>query len=369
MNDKNKEKYYELASSYILDGLEEKELDDFKNWLNESPANEKIFKEIKNAWNLSATINPRSKFPTDEGWAKFNAKRNTTSITFTITRTLKIAASLAIAFVLGALSYYFLNKTELKANLANAEMFETIVPNGSKTEMYLSDGTKVWLNAGTKLRYPPTFNPNERIVILDGEAYFDVAKDPKHPFIVKAGDVEVKAIGTAFNVKAYPSENTIETTLIEGKVVVSRKGANKPITLAPNQKLTYVKGRKDNFNPVEDISRKNDEELLALKEIKKTKNITLEEIADPKPVISWKEKEWFISGMNIKELSIKLERRYDVNIDIKDTELTKYRFTGTIMDESLEQVLTYMSKVAPINYKIDGKEVTFFANKFFYEKK
>ena len=163
-------------------------------------------------------------------------------------------------------------------------MFETVVPHGSKTEMYLSDGTKVWLNAGTTLRYRTSYSKNKRDVFLDGEAYFDVKKDPEHPFIVHVGDIEVKAVGTSFNVKAYKNEKTVETTLVEGKVLVSKKNITEPIIMLPNQKLTFVNNNKDFAYSLKELKQEKPdkevkEELLVPK---KAKNAILEKEIDIK---------------------------------------------------------------------------------------
>ena len=214
------------------------------------------------------------------------------------------------------------------------------------------------------------YGKNQRDVFLDGEAYFDVKKDPEHPFIVHVGGIEVKAVGTSFNVKAYTDDKTIETTLVEGKVLVSKKNEKAPIVMSPNQKLTIVNNEKDFVYSLDEIKKGNPE--MAKKNgilvTKEARNAILEKEVDIKPEISWKDDEWYISGMSLEELARHLQRRYDVNISITDNDLKKYRFTGTILDESLEQVLNYISRVAPVVYEVDGKKVQFSINKKIHER-
>lgn len=368
MNEKD-QKHIEQVTSYLLNKLDGEELNEFLEWLNNSSENGLILEQTREAWNLASLSNPKTKFSSEDGWHDFTKKRKSANSNLIVSNGLKIAAALVISFTLGALGYYFFNKSFIN-NPQKAEMFETVVPNGSKTEMYLADGTKVWLNAGTTLRYRASYSKNKRDVFLDGEACFDVKKDPEHPFIVHVCDIEVKAVGTSFNVKAYANEKTIETTLVEGKVLVSKKDGEDPITMSPNQKLTLVNNEKDFAYSIEELKQAKPEkevkeELLVMK---KAKNAILEKEIDIKPEVSWKENEWLISGMSLEELAIQLQRRYDVNISISDNDLRKYRFTGTILDESLEQVLTYLSRVAPIKYEIDGKKVMFSVNKKFVEQ-
>ena len=148
------QKYNEFIASYILNRLEGEELKEFTEWLNSSPENRSILEQAKESWDLASLADPKTKFSTEEGWKNFKQKRKSADSVFIATNWLKVAASLLIPFILGALGYHFFNKSFANGSKV-AEMFETVASNGSKTEMHLSDGTKVWLNAGTTLRQKP----------------------------------------------------------------------------------------------------------------------------------------------------------------------------------------------------------------------
>ena len=146
---------------------------------------------------------------------------------------MKIAAVFVFAFLLGGtLAYELMFEYSVQAD----SHYEIEAPYGAKIAMNLADGTKVWLNAGSKITYDNSFNSSNRRIQLVGEGYFKVAKNAELPFVVEAGEVAVKAVGTAFNVKAYPDENLLETTLVEGKVDVSMGSDH--VLLLPDQKIT-----------------------------------------------------------------------------------------------------------------------------------
>src|SRR4030095_4142172 len=115
---------------------------------------------------------------------------------------------------------------------------EIVAQNGSRTTTILPDGSKVWINAGSRIVYEPNFNTKQREVILYGEAYFDVVKEPARPFIVHAGSIHIRVLGTVFNVKSYPDDKTIETTLLKGLVQITTANPQEgAIYLHPNQKI------------------------------------------------------------------------------------------------------------------------------------
>ena len=151
----------------------------------------------------------------------------------------KIAAVILLPFI--AFSVY------ITLNQINQDQayFETIAESGQKSTLVLPDGTKVWLNSDSRLRYPDTFGKRNRTVQLTGEAYFEVAKDKRRPFLVEAGEVNIRVLGTTFNIKAYPDENEIETILLEGSIELTArldaKSALKPVIMEPGQSLRFNK--------------------------------------------------------------------------------------------------------------------------------
>ena len=243
---------------------------------------------------------------------------------------LKWAAMIALAFIIGGIvSYLVFGKDFLSGNHSYSEV---IAPMGSRTEMNLPDGSKVWLNAGSKLRYSDNFNKSNRDLSLEGEAYFQVEKNKQLPLIVNALGVNVKVVGTTFNIKAYPTENTISTTLVEGKVILESEKYNfgNNIVMLPNQKAVFSK---------------TDRKLV------------ITTIDDLYSEISWKDNQLIIKAEELSELAVKLERKYNVKIAFDSENIKLYKFSGTLQDETLQQVLDVIKVSAPINYQIRGKDI------------
>jgi transmembrane sensor len=280
---------------------------------------------------------------------------------------LSLAAVFCIAFFLGSI----INKDNSKiiTEQAAASTYSEIkAPFGTRSEIKLSDGTQVILNAGSVIKYGSDFNLNNRELILDGEAYFKVAKNTDLPLIVNAGGINIKATGTEFNVKAYQDEGLIETTLIEGKVEITQNnGTNKVIKLlelTPNQKAIYIK-ESDRIA----IEKIKEIEPLAVKPAKTSSDkLLVSPKVDVDQVTAWTQNKLIIRGENLENLCVKLQRKYNVTFIFGNEEIKKYRFSGVLLDETLEQVLKVIKLTAPIDYVLDGKVVLIVSNKEETEK-
>jgi ferric-dicitrate binding protein FerR (iron transport regulator) len=274
-----------------------------------------------------------------------------------------LAASLS-----GMLFYSIGNK---RAAIPKLHYSELIVPLGSRAQFTLSDGTSVTLNAGSRLKYDNRFGIKDRVVQLEGEGYFKVAKDASRPFTVKTLYLNVRALGTEFNVKAYPDDKTIETTLVEGSVKIesiSDKSNGEILVLKPNQKLTFYKKDSTMVDETADANGKIENKPLPIQKQKLASISRLvTENVDVDPVISWKENRWIIEKQSLSQIAVELERKFDVQIIIESERLKSFRFTGTIIAEPIDQVLQVMSISAPINFKLKGKVVTLSENKNFEE--
>ena len=205
---------------------------------------------------------------------------------------------------------------------------EVIAPRGQKSKAILEDGTVVWLNSGSSIRYTSNYNKRNREVELTGEAYFVVSKNKKLPFIVKSSDLIIKALGTTFNLMAYPEDETLAITLIEGKVQV-RAPDNKIINLSQNQKAIY----------------------------NKPNNSFIIEKVDPVFSISWKDNVLKFDNQPLPEILTHFERWYDVKIYYPENLLKDQRFTMTIKTESLREVLELIRISTPIKFKIEVDSV------------
>jgi ferric-dicitrate binding protein FerR (iron transport regulator) len=231
---------------------------------------------------------------------------------------------------------------------------EVSAPYGSRSEVKLPDGTVVMLNAGSTLRYKSDFNLNNRNISMAGEAYFKVAKNAEIPLIVNVGSINIRAVGTEFNIKAYDEEGTIETTLIEGKVEISSEGGEmkQPLDLVPNQKAIFYKSE-ESF-----VLEKTETKPVKPQPVKVTyDNILISPRTDVDQIVAWTEGKMILRGENLFNLCTELERKYDVKIVFRNEEIKNCKFNGVLLDETLEQVLNVLRMTAPINFTLDGKTV------------
>jgi transmembrane sensor len=242
-----------------------------------------------------------------------------------IGKLIKYAAIILLPVLLGVGSYFLIGNVFAGAN---KEMVAS-VDNGQKATLQLPDGTRVWLNSGSSIRYDKSYNQRDRIIALEGEAYFEVAKDKRRPFIVKANEVSVRAVGTTFDVKAYAGDNTITTTLIEGKVNVF--DAKTTSQLLPNQKITFNKNN-HTFDKIQ--------------------------VYDAKIAGLWKNNQLAFDSETLEDIAKVLERMYNVQVVFDSEQIKQMRFSGKIKNNSLESVLQLISLTAPIHYNVKDSIVT-----------
>jgi transmembrane sensor len=365
-----KDIYTELIIQHLSGNISNEDLRRLNSWLELSQDNRLLYDHNREIWLSTKALANTSHFDYHQAYQRFVFRvkelqpvGNTASVKKVLFTLPRVAAIFAIAFGLGILVHYFAVKpSSVPTDVAQQEI---TVPLGSKSKIKLPDGTLVILNAGSKFTYKTNFGKTNREVWLEGEGYFSVAKDKKRTFVVKTKYIDIKALGTEFNVKAYTNEKIIQTTLIEGSVKIEKtfKGPkdkeDMSVILKPRQRYTFL------IKPDTDIPVKND--VKPLKSGQKDYKQAVVDI-DPIPDISWKEQRWIISQEQLGELAIKLERRYDVNINFADKNLKSLRFTGTLKDESIEQVLKVISLSSPIVFEIHGKQVVLHKNDEFAQK-
>ena len=231
---------------------------------------------------------------------------------------------------------------------------EITINPGSRTKVQLPDGSQVWVNSGSHLTYEGNFKGNTREVQLDGEAYFDVAKDASRPFIVHTSDIDIKALGTSFNVKAYKTEATIEATLIHGSIEVINKSqpGSAKIMLKPHEKLVYNKYLiKDIKNPKADIKPVADSFSIIIKPLRK--NIADNDIVET----AWVYNKLIFDDERFADLALKMERWYNVKISIENEKLKDYRISGTFVNETAEEAVKALQLLVPFSYSIKNNEV------------
>lgn len=268
---------------------------------------------------------------------------------------LSIAASVAVLLTLLTVYLIYNNVTETSKPVLFNEISS---PKGSKSKIVLEDGTSVWLNAESTLKYPTKFNDDSRKVCLTGEAYFDVKKDTKRPFIVRTGDIKINVLGTSFNVKNYPEDEVIETILETGVLNIRQKTKNgndpyKQITLKPNQKLILHKSNLDANLVVSSKPFAENNGLNPSKPAIPKKRPKLYKNIETEPYTAWKDHRLIFNEENLESLAKRLERWYDVNIIIKD-EPAKYKtLTGVFEKETVEQAISAICLTTELNFSID----------------
>ncbi|MCC9064763.1 FecR family protein [Flavobacterium piscisymbiosum] len=232
--------------------------------------------------------------------------------------TIKVSANGVITYIINP---------NANASKENSNAFNTLsTPTGGQYNIVLADGTKVYLNAVSSIKYPTQFNGDQRIVELDGEAYFEVAKNKNKPFIVKSGEQDIEVLGTHFNVHAYDNESVVKTTLLEGSVVVTYK----------NQKAILKPGQQSN------VSEKN--ARIAIRDV------------DTEATIAWKNGRFKFDNADLKTVMRQLERWYGVKAEYRG-DVSDVRFNGgTFMNKNLSEVLKVL-ELSNIKFKVEGKTI------------
>jgi len=262
-------------------------------------------------------------------------------------RMLRWVAAAVVFTAIGGSAFWFFqgDRNPFKVKYVDKELK---VGYGERTKLVLSDGTTVWLNAGSKLSYPDVFTGDKRVVSLEGEAFFDVARHVDMPFFVHAGKVTVKVLGTRFDVKAYRGDAAVSTTLISGKVQVMMDGEpDKKIVLSPNEKLTVM-----NAVPETEAASERVENALRyqVQGVPKAGDDSLPETA-------WIENRLAFSNETFEDVARMLERRYDVQIDLTDNRLKQEHLSGVFEKETIGQVLDILKMTTKFKYSIEGKKV------------
>jgi transmembrane sensor len=281
----------------------------------------------------------------DEGENVFEEARPRIGVWRTWTR---VAAVVLVLLVGGGAAWFFRgDNNPFRVKFADKTLQ---VGYGGRSKLVLSDGTTVWLNAGSRLIYPDLFTGDRREVTLEGEAFFDVAKHVSMPFLVHAGKITVKVLGTQFDIKAYREDAELSTTLISGKIQVMLDGdPDKKITLKPHEKLTVVN------SPVAtmDVGKG----AVSGKALHYLVQGLPEAENDSLPETAWVDNKLVVSDITFEELARMLERRYDVRIDFEDDRLKAEHLSGVFEKETIQQVLDILKMTTKFKYSIVGKKV------------
>jgi len=259
---------------------------------------------------------------------KFNYKQPTKGSSV-FKNLLKVAAVLIVLFGVGMLGYHLPgNKAGQNSNLVTTE--------DGKTFRVLDDGTKIWLNKNSRLSYNGEFGRHKREIVLEGEAYFDVVKNKNIPLFIRAGNIDIEVKGTAFNVNAYKGSPQIRVALVRGLIQVTDRLDKRKVLLHPNEKLIY--NNSQNMEQHEFLVKSMESEALL--------NDT-RWIADT--LIFNKEK--------LIDLAVRMEKKFNVKIEIHSERLKGKRFSGVFIDENIQQALESLRLSYPLTYTINNRLV------------
>jgi ferric-dicitrate binding protein FerR (iron transport regulator) len=227
---------------------------------------------------------------------------------------------------------------------------------GSRTCITLPDSSRVWLNAGSHIQYGKSFGREYREVNLIGEAFFDVAPDAAHPFIIHTRKVDVRVLGTSFNLKSYPTDKTTEATLIRGSIEVSiRNRPSDKIILKSNQKLVV---NNDDSLALNTVARRREVRPESLVLIGKP---TYEHRSGVVIETSWVDNKLIFQDEEFGDLARQMERWYGVSISFEDPGMEEFRFTGSFEKETIRQALDALKmtdQTARFGYSIEGDRIT-----------
>lgn len=284
-------------------------------------------------------------------------KKSDHSITHLL-RYWKWIAAAVLVFCVSGVGILFSFHSKTKNSIAWQKVITT---PGMKTTFRLPDGTEIWMNAGSTLRYPKSFGNKIREVYLSGEAYFKVRHDAGRPFIIHTSDMNIKVLGTEFDVRAYPDESFAETSLIKGavEVTVNSNKESRQFFLKPKQKVVVEKIA-THINVINEKQKEQHNET-SLPELAAVQDVKIEPVKEVSgniiPETAWKQNTLLFEDETLESLANRLDLWYGVNIVIQDSSLAKQRFTGRADNVSLDKLLQILQMIKPFQYSINDKEV------------
>lgn len=347
----------QLLINYLLGLCTPKEVQEVEYWLDKEPGNvsllQEVAKEIGHQGSLSFTEKDEIKdhlFAEIEMEERINSDREKTNFGTKISyqrpervrsgRWLKVAAVVLIIATAGGIGLYY-NYNSLSSSQAQSEVkFEQrTLSNGQTASLRFGDGSVIKLNAGSTLRYPEKFSGNKREVYLEGEGFFSVTRDESRPFIVHAGSTTTRVLGTSFNIRAY--DDDVQVAVEEGMVAVSRgdeeefEGEDKEtIYVTKNQWVTYRSS-----GQLIEKGEGNIEELIA-----------------------WKDKKLIFTDKPLDHIAERLERWYNIDIILADSSFEERRMSASFENESLTEVVAVIALSLDLDYKREGRKITFHNN-------
>ena len=332
-----------LLVKYITGQTTDEEKNIVKNWVDAHPENEQYFAQLYEAWHNSLLTKPEVIVDTQKAYSLFLSKTNQQSIKVKPHKRW-IAIAVGMAAIIAVIVVLFTSKST-----DNSPVNQLAAVPGKISKITLTDGTVVWLNSGSVLKYGSDFGKTTRSVYLEGEGYFEIAPGKKDiPFLVHTKNYIIRDIGTRFNLKAYPNDPFFETAVVNGEVSIEDKGqkgnATNRIYIKQKQTLRILNRGTDNATGVKSFNNR-----LA----KSYNDIQITQFTPDKEdnYIGWKDNLLVFDSNTMDEIARVLERRYNVKINIADTTLQRIRYSGSFKNvKSIDRVLDIIKQNTPITY-------------------
>lgn len=323
----------ELITNYLSGGLGTEELTELEDWLKASPENPKYFRQIREVWFSTIGANEETRYDKEAAFQRFLSKTQVAAEKKVIKKHplhkyMYAAAAIALLCLISFASYWS-GSEQVKKQFA-----EMVIeaPLGSKTKLYLPDGTLVWLNAGSKITYSQGFGVAERKLQLAGEGYFEVTKNEQIPFEIKTKELELRVLGTKFNFRNYPEDEEISVSLLEGKVSLKNSLKNNSLCyLEPDQKAI--------------LNKRNGELQIS--------SVEAEYASE------WTNGFLFFDEDLLPDIAKELERSYNVKITLEDSSLATFRFYGNFVrkEQSIRDILDMLASTGKLQYHINGRNI------------
>lgn len=315
-------------ANYLSGEITQEEKDKLSLWINESPSNKQYFEVNCRIWENSQYYFSDEEINNDRKKIKSQMEQNLSSskeISF-FPWIYRVAILLAFPIMLGI--GWYLGTSGI---MDNSQLCEVTAPKGQIAKCILADGTRVWLNAGSTLKYDPKLIGKMREVFLDGEGFFMVTKNKHKAFVVNTQHSQVKVLGTIFNLKEYANEGIVETTLEEGSVEFSLRGTSSDkVILKPGEQVSYnIPNKKLTINKVETYLH-----------------------------TAWKDGKFVFKDADLQTIIKELERLYDVRIHLQNDSLLSLRFRGMFeYKQNIFSALEALEQTSNITYQMNGRDI------------
>lgn len=316
-------------------------------WQSQNPA--KLNEELENKW---AAFEDKLNIAEEEEnmeAARIAAVEEEESRQKVIRFVKRVSWAVAASLVFGVIWFLAPRKT------VSSRLSQIVSPKSGLSRIQLPDGTKVWLNSGSKLTYDAnSYGTEFRKVSLTGEGFFDVVKDPQHPFIVTTPTISIRVLGTEFNLRSYANDVTSEAALVRGRIELTvLKNPEKKIILKASEKLTVFNNEQTapTASPTNSNNETDEVPMIALSRIHQAKTDTL-----PSEAL-WMENKLAFDAEDFESISEKLERRYNVTIVFENDDLKKLRFTGRFQNEPIDKALNALRTTINFHYKTEKNQI------------